>query len=729
MYLHVAHLQCGTRKPETMNLFQIKMEEEEPELKYTCSQNKSTLHIFEKAKVKIKKEVGISDPIREEHKSDYQYINNKMMLDKLKESEEKRDDIKTRIKLEREEVNYKEKEVMNSAKVCIKREFDGQQTQDDGISESKIPFLDKSKVFSEQSENDNVNIATGKTKISNIKIIEKSKLGANGNNTSYRSIINMANIKAGNISKSNTNSGSNTVKYTSLLANRPLGVNVIQSKTSREDKSSSDSGSLSGISGRENIVIEVGDSPKNPVSFLVVNGSNSGSSSSAPAVNKVVIDTVKLANNSGLVKSTDGSDQKIKYRSILDKVNNKSNSSNSSQNMDQSVSGFSSSGNTTASKIVIDADKSHYNSLLAQNADGSTKKVKYQSILNPSKGKPSVASNTNFSEESDMQNENVYSTFVDSKPDEADLEFYNPTNFNVLVNRVGGEIRIKMVDSMPLDKSKSSKCNKNNKDDNEDSEIDEFSEDNQVGDAEEGSETHACNFCAKLFPTTEKLEEHSMQHSVKDFYQCFICKERFLFDDDLKEHFSVHTLEKPYKCDVCEKKFTNLIVDHNSKLVECNIISQRLRIEIMVSYFCGMTLSNLVENRFEILTENFLLQSYLAALLLVADAGFKTFRSRILWNIIMTFYIDLREKIVEGISNNTCGTINIKKFPIHLIKKKPMLCDLEFNWSIRSIQDENTCIPIFEKNTSEPMQTEHFKYYANDLNVDIKVEQREITMF
>ncbi|KAJ8297726.1 hypothetical protein KUTeg_024257 [Tegillarca granosa] len=513
------------------DLFQIIMEEEKPELKYTCTQNKSTLHIFEKAKIKIKTEVGISDPIREELKSDYQYINNKMMLDKLKESEEKRDDIKTRIKLEREEVNYKEKEVTNSAKVCIKREFDGQQTQDDGISESKIPFLDKSKVFSEQSENDNVNIATGKTKISNIKIIEKSKLGANGNNTCYRSIINMANIKAGNISILNTNSGSNTVKYTSLLANRPLGVNVIQSKTSREDKSSSDSGSLSGISGRENIVIEVGDSPKNPVSFLVVNGSNSGSSSSAPAMNKVVIDTVKSANNSGLVKSTDGSDQKIKYRSILDK----------------SVSGSSSSGNTTASKIVIDADKSHYNSLLAQNADGSTKKVKYRSILNPSNGKPSVASNTNFSKESDMQNENVYSTFVDSKPDEADLEFYNPTNFNVLVNRVGGEIRIKMVDSMPLDESKSSKCNKNNNDDNEDSEIDEFSEDNQVGDAEEGSETHACNFCAKLFPTTEKLEEHSMQHSVKDFYQCFICKERFLFDDDLKEHFSVHTLEKPYK--------------------------------------------------------------------------------------------------------------------------------------------------------------------------------------
>lgn len=597
----------------------LKMEEQEPEIRDTCTQKESTRHLFEKVKVKMEPEEGVPVSMEERHRHDK--VISKMKLNELKESEKISNDTNTKIKIEREKVDAKEKEKKDSTKVCIKRKFDGHQKEGDGIVKSKIQLLDKSKSNSEQSKTD-VSTMTPNTKISNIKIIENSILGANGNSAGLRSIINMANIKAGNVAMLNSDNGSSgggTVKYTSLLANKPLGLNVKQNKISGDDKSGllseigvakktandisksssntqgmdesnfrsspgvtalnktvivagkspnkpvsilgmvgSDLRSPPGVTELNKTVIAAGKSPNNPVSILGVGGSNSGSLLSIPAVSKVVTDTSRSANNA---QSSEGSNPKIKYQSILNLINSKPSTSVPSKNVSESVSG-SSSGNAAANQIIINAGKSPNNPELSQSADGSNKKITYRSILNPVNNKPSPVSNTNFSSMTSkvphMQNANVGATVVDSKSDEADLEFYNPTNFNVLVNRVGGELRIKMVDSMPLDHSKTgSGSNKDTNDKKLDCYIDEFGEDYQIGDADHPSETHACNFCARLFPTAAKLAEHAVQHSVKDFYQCYVCKAKFLFDDDLREHFSIHTVDKPYKCDICEKQFTS----------------------------------------------------------------------------------------------------------------------------------------------------------------------------
>ena len=119
--------------------------------------------------------------------------------------------------------------------------------------------------------------------------------------------------------------------------------------------------------------------------------------------------------------------------------------------------------------------------------------------------------------------------------------------------------------------------------------------------------TFICEFCPRLFKSTEKLKQHQKGHEGLN-YSCNICKKCFKWDSSLnshmqaahdksgpsfkcpecgkslkdknnyKKHLFTHTDAKPYYCNICGKGFIrkDLLKKHNIKCSVINYTSQQL---------------------------------------------------------------------------------------------------------------------------------------------------------
>ncbi|MFH4978168.1 hypothetical protein AB6A40_004877 [Gnathostoma spinigerum] len=72
---------------------------------------------------------------------------------------------------------------------------------------------------------------------------------------------------------------------------------------------------------------------------------------------------------------------------------------------------------------------------------------------------------------------------------------------------------------------------------------------------EDQSDLFSCTKCAKLFSTSDALEQHTQLHSTEKLFECKQCGKAFKRSSTLSTHLLIHSDTRPYPCEYCGKRF------------------------------------------------------------------------------------------------------------------------------------------------------------------------------
>ncbi|KAJ8030532.1 hypothetical protein HOLleu_26982 [Holothuria leucospilota] len=64
-----------------------------------------------------------------------------------------------------------------------------------------------------------------------------------------------------------------------------------------------------------------------------------------------------------------------------------------------------------------------------------------------------------------------------------------------------------------------------------------------------------CQFCEKSFTRSDVCKYHEMTHTGEKSYKCQFCERMFYKKQHCQSHELIHTGERPFKCQFCEKSF------------------------------------------------------------------------------------------------------------------------------------------------------------------------------